>query len=151
MKKLIILLMSLTAAFAGFAQKSKGIPKIDTTVRYTYVCPMHPEVTSDTPGKCSKCGSNLNLSKKEQLKREVVKIYTCPMHPDVTSNTDGRCSKCGMGLILSKKEQLKWETVKLTYTCPMHPEVVSDKPGKCSKCGMDLVEKKSTSDNKTPM
>lgn len=24
-----------------------------------YACPMHPEVTSDKPGKCSKCGMNL--------------------------------------------------------------------------------------------
>lgn len=25
----------------------------------TYTCPMHPEVTSDKAGKCSKCGMNL--------------------------------------------------------------------------------------------
>jgi Heavy metal binding domain len=24
-----------------------------------YTCPMHPEVISDKPGKCSKCGMNL--------------------------------------------------------------------------------------------
>ncbi len=24
-----------------------------------YACPMHPEVTSDKPGKCSKCGMDL--------------------------------------------------------------------------------------------
>ncbi len=24
-----------------------------------YVCPMHPEVTSDKPGKCSKCGMDM--------------------------------------------------------------------------------------------
>ena len=24
-----------------------------------YVCPMHPEVTSTEPGKCPKCGMNL--------------------------------------------------------------------------------------------
>jgi hypothetical protein len=29
----------------------------------TYSCPMHPEVVSDKPGKCSKCG--MNLEKKE--------------------------------------------------------------------------------------
>lgn len=28
-----------------------------------YVCPMHPDVTSDKPGKCSKCG--MDLVKKE--------------------------------------------------------------------------------------
>jgi hypothetical protein len=25
----------------------------------TYTCPMHPEVTSDKPGKCTKCGMDL--------------------------------------------------------------------------------------------
>jgi hypothetical protein len=29
-----------------------------------YVCPMHPEVTSTTPGKCPKCG--MTLVKKEK-------------------------------------------------------------------------------------
>jgi heavy metal-binding protein len=30
-----------------------------------YVCPMHPEVTSSTPGKCPKCGMDLVKEKKE--------------------------------------------------------------------------------------
>ena len=29
-----------------------------------YHCPMHPEVTSDKPGKCSKCGMNLEKTTK---------------------------------------------------------------------------------------
>ena len=36
----------------------------------TYVCPMHPEETSDKPGKCSKCGMAL-LSKDEIEHAEV--------------------------------------------------------------------------------
>ena len=28
-------------------------------VAMTYTCPMHPEVTSDKPGKCPKCGMDL--------------------------------------------------------------------------------------------
>jgi len=27
-----------------------------------YVCPMHPEVTSDVPAKCPKCGMHLELN-----------------------------------------------------------------------------------------
>ena len=34
----------------------------------TYVCPMHPEVTSDKPGKCIKCG--MDLKKMEMKKAE---------------------------------------------------------------------------------
>lgn len=30
----------------------------------TYACPMHPEVTSDKPGTCSKCGMDLQEVKK---------------------------------------------------------------------------------------
>ena len=30
-----------------------------TTQKATYVCPMHSDVTSDKPGKCSKCGMDL--------------------------------------------------------------------------------------------
>ncbi len=32
-------------------------PAVAAATKYT--CPMHPEVVSDKPGKCSKCGMNL--------------------------------------------------------------------------------------------
>ena len=150
MKKAIILLMAILTSFGSFAQKAKA--NSDTskagTVIYTYSCPMHPEVTSDKPGKCSKCGMDLRLSKKEILKREVVNIYSCPMHPDITSDKPGKCSACGMDLALSKKEILKRQVVGL-YTCPMHPDVVSEKAGKCPKCGMDMIEKKQPAKSKS--
>ncbi|MEG0925374.1 MAG: multicopper oxidase domain-containing protein [Chryseobacterium sp.] len=36
----------------------------------TYTCPMHPEVTSDQPGRCPKCG--MDLVEKEQNQHAVV-------------------------------------------------------------------------------
>ena len=71
---------------------------VGTEKAAAYCCSMHSDVTSDAPGKCSKCGMDLTKSKKEQMKMEVMKIYTCPMHSDVESNDPGKCAKCGMDL-----------------------------------------------------
>jgi hypothetical protein len=100
MKKLIFLYILLAGTYATFAQKAKANSKGNktATVISTYSCPMHPDVTSDKPGKCSKCGMDLTKSKKEQMKIQVMKMYSCPMHPDVTSDKPGKCSKCGMDL-----------------------------------------------------
>src|SRR6266566_2761346 len=59
-----------------------------------YACPMHPEVTSDQPGRCPKCGMKL-------LATAAASTYACPMHPEVTSDQPGRCPKCGMKLLVT--------------------------------------------------
>jgi FtsP/CotA-like multicopper oxidase with cupredoxin domain len=41
------------------AEMDLGEPPLPPGVRATYVCPMHPEVTSDTPDRCPKCGMKL--------------------------------------------------------------------------------------------
>ena len=55
---------------------------------------MHPDVTSDKPGKCSKCG--MALKEKETA----VVAYSCPMkcEGDKTYDKPGNCPKCGMAL-----------------------------------------------------
>ncbi len=71
-----------------------------------YSCPMHPEITSDKEGKCSKCGMTLT---KKTMPKAVTKsethaeMYVCPMHPEVKSDKAGKCSKCGMNLEKVKK------------------------------------------------
>ena len=37
--------------------------KSDPTMKTAYVCSMHPEITGDGPGKCSKCGMDMNKVK----------------------------------------------------------------------------------------
>ncbi len=139
-KIIFVILFAFAFSQSLYAQSNKSDRLKDTTASLkveTYVCPMHPEETSDKPGKCAKCGMALQLSKKELMKAGVVK-YTCAMHPEIVSDKPGKCSKCGMDLHLSKKELMKMEVVN-GYTCPMHPDLTSDKPGKCPKCGMALT------------
>ena len=46
-----------TSATTTAADTSATVSRNATAARYT--CPMHPEVVSDAPGKCPKCGMNL--------------------------------------------------------------------------------------------
>jgi FtsP/CotA-like multicopper oxidase with cupredoxin domain len=63
----------------------------------TYACPMHPEVTSQEPGRCPKCGMKLLATQAP-----AATAYACPMHPEVVSDQPGRCPKCGMKLLAAQ-------------------------------------------------
>lgn len=68
MKKMTLIAVLLVVAMVGTmivtgCSNTKPAAKAETTgaavqgVQYT--CPMHPEVISDKPGKCPKCGMDL--------------------------------------------------------------------------------------------
>jgi len=61
-----------------------------------YTCPMHPEVASDQPGDCPKCGMALELMPTLAPRKGT--IYTCPMHPQIQQDHPGECPICGMSL-----------------------------------------------------
>jgi FtsP/CotA-like multicopper oxidase with cupredoxin domain len=65
-----------------------GTPEGDVV----YACPMHPEVVSQEPGSCPKCGMKL-------LATPAPATFVCPMHPEVVSDSADRCPKCGMKLV----------------------------------------------------
>lgn len=88
-----------------------------------YSCPMHPEVRSDKPGKCPKCGMNL----EKQVPKTPKKAATNKKPVPVKTKTD-----------------------QVVYTCPMHPEIKSNKPGNCPICGMKLVPLNSKSIKSEP-
>ena len=72
------------------AEMDMGVPE---GVPVVYVCPMHPEVVSEEPGNCAKCGMKLLAQAAEET------TYVCPMHPEVMSDKPDRCPKCGMKLL----------------------------------------------------
>ena len=61
-----------------------------------FVCPMHPEVKSDRPGACPKCGMALEPAMPARAAAKT--IYTCPMHPQIEQDHPGNCPICGMAL-----------------------------------------------------
>ena len=86
---------------AGFSQDSKSQSskkKKTLSEKVKYTCPVHPEETSDKPGKCPKCKMDLKEIKQES------KVYSCPMHPEEISNKPGKCSKCNMDLLEKKDD-----------------------------------------------
>jgi len=59
-----------------------------------WVCPMDPEVISDRPEPCLKCGMALEPESPAPVKTE----WTCPMHPQIVRDQPGGCPICGMAL-----------------------------------------------------
>jgi P-type Cu+ transporter len=61
-----------------------------------WICPMDPEVESDRPGACPKCGMALepDMPSEPATRTE----WTCPMHPEIVREEPGSCPICGMAL-----------------------------------------------------
>lgn len=82
-----------------------------------YICPMCPEVESDVPGECPKCGMSLepNLTDQSQLGGKT--IYTCPMHPEIEQAHPGSCPICGMDLepkVVAVEDEADLELTSMT-------------------------------------
>jgi hypothetical protein len=63
----IALLLLAGMGTGGFLLTSSGCSRHQdqaAAAKTTYTCPMHPEVVSDKPGKCPKCGMNLVPAEK---------------------------------------------------------------------------------------
>jgi P-type Cu+ transporter len=61
-----------------------------------YLCPMCPEVESETPAACPSCGMALEPASVTMPTTKTE--YMCPMHPEVVQDQPGACPKCGMAL-----------------------------------------------------
>ncbi len=102
MKSLIIACFAILISVGAFAQKAKQnitTSNSDTTKQGIYTCNMHPDYISFAAAKCPVCGNN--MSKKEVMKAEVMKLYTCSMD-NVICKKPGKCPKCGMDMVAYK-------------------------------------------------
>ena len=80
----------------------------EKVISYNYVCPMHPDVMSDNPGTCPKCGMNLERKKVAEGKLTSKNVYfTCSEHTKFESDKKGKCPQCGKKL--KKKKIFSYE------------------------------------------
>jgi RND family efflux transporter MFP subunit len=108
----LIPVMAPPGAATNSAPTNANPSSVNPTAKQLYTCPMHPDVVSEKPGQCPKCGMNL-----------------VPLAATAATNSAP----------VTTGSPTNTPAMKQKYFCPMHPEVVSDEPGKCPKCGMDLV------------
>ncbi len=76
-----------------------GQPKpapADVLAGTKWICPMDPEVESDGPAACPKCGMALEPAMPAAPATRTE--WTCPMHPEIVRDQPGSCPICGMAL-----------------------------------------------------
>ncbi|MGN6424227.1 MAG: copper-transporting P-type ATPase [Asticcacaulis sp.] len=97
-----------------------------------YVCPMHPEVRQDGPGRCPKCQMFL-VPEGEAAASGHHGDHKGHPHPDFEPASHSCCS--GHSAAPKPAGMVKEGGM---YTCPMHPEIRQEGPGSCPICGMAL-------------
>lgn len=99
-----------------------------------YLCPMHPDIASDAPGRCPICGMDLVSFCTTPKGQPMAAPAMLPMEGETQS-----------AAIAGRLPGLDMDAGPVhghaSYVCPMHPDIVSDGPGRCPICGMDLVQK----------
>ncbi len=98
MKKLLVLIVAVSITYSGFSQDQKGKMQrhgSDSTIKKQYTCTMHPEVLSDKPGKCPKCGMEL-VQKKAGYHHRDSSMHKMPMNKMRGQNMDSSMHRMPM-------------------------------------------------------
>ena len=155
MKKFKILMMTVltitsVSIFAQVAPNNQTkLPKPNSE-KVKYTCPMHPDMVMDNLSICQDFKSSLNLSLKEKMKREGVKIDVGSMNNNEVRN-DMLCNSTQnlTVLNLSPKENMKWEAMRINNshlgsyvntinTCHIMNVLAGDKEISCLYCSSAL-------------
>jgi len=102
----ILLVGLLLAGFSTFPISSQTSDKKVVKVIVQYTCPMHPEVISDTPGECPKCG--MKLVEKKLVSKPISTISS-----ELNTIFTNSCMKChgadGGSFATSMVDFSKWD------------------------------------------
>ncbi|WP_411353612.1 copper-transporting P-type ATPase [Marinobacter alexandrii] len=99
---------------------------------------MHPEVISDEPGNCPKCGMHLVPLENNKVSSHSDHSHHCSGDHEKPSGDDRTYDRVPPGYS------------GVVYTCPMHPQVRQIKPGACPLCGMGLEQESATAEDEGP-
>lgn len=113
----VLIALTALAAAGSWWSFARADGQAESAARY--YCPMHPEVTSASPGECPICQMTLEPIPEGRRKSAAAPSSHAPHAPSpVASAPPGTL-----------------------WTCPMDPEVISTVPGRCPKCKMRLEPK----------
>ena len=105
---------------AKFVENPEKALQKKEEMKAVYTCPMHPDVKSDKPGKCPKCGMNLEKKKmamehtEEHMHQEKAKEHMHQESAQEHMHKEGEAKACCamMGVMSSKDVEMKVEKLK---------------------------------------
>ncbi len=124
--RLLLISMALLFSFSSLAQRTgtpapaeQNAPPADNRDDEFYACAMHPDVMSDKPGKCPKCGMTLVRTRRPEMAEYEVKLTTTP-----TVVKPGKKFRLSFSISHPKTGELVKE-FNIVHDMPFHLFVVS--------------------------